>query len=62
MLFLGMIQIMVMTVNMTCWIVVYKNTILDEVYYDSKCTKEYVRESLIMHDNFPWGISVHAKP
>lgn len=43
----------------TKWLVVYHGRVVDEVYYLNSVSADEVRRSLIEHDGFPSGITVH---
>lgn len=43
---------------MTAWKVYRHGRLLSVVYYDDDCTADYVRRSLIAHDNYPSNIHV----
>ena len=43
---------------MIAWNVYSNGKLIDCVYYDYTCSAEYVRESLIMHDGYPFNIVV----
>ena len=37
-------------INMQAWNVVLNGEVIDTVFFDSDCTREYVKDSLINHD------------
>ena len=43
---------------MNGWNVYLGNVLIDTVYYTGECNADYVRDSLIYHDNYPPAIRV----
>lgn len=42
----------------TSWDVIRKGKVIDTVFYESNCSAEYVRSTLINHDGYPTDIVV----
>ena len=44
--------------SMTAWDVYLNGKIINTVFYDKKCDKQYVKDGLINHDGYPPNIKV----
>jgi len=44
--------------NVKAWDVVRRERVIDTVFYTEDCDEDYVRDSLISHDGYPWDIEV----